>query len=122
MREVKIITDSCSDLTTELMERYSIDYVLMNTVLEGKTSPASLSWTKEEVHAFYGRMRNGQRITTTQVPVEEFRRVFTKYLADGQDIVYIACSSPLFPSSGVGPARMPMTSPASFVFAFAAPA
>ena len=35
MREVKIITDSCSDLTTELMERYSIDYVLMNTVLEG---------------------------------------------------------------------------------------
>lgn len=93
MREVKIITDSCSDLTTELMERYSIDYVLMNTVLEGKTSPASLSRTKEEVHAFYGRMRNGQRITTTQVPVEEFRRVFTKYLADGQDIVYIACSS-----------------------------
>ena len=93
MREVKIITDSCSDLTTELMERYSIDYALMNTVLEGKTSPASLSWTKEEVHAFYGRMRNGQRITTTQVPVEEFRRVFTKYLADGQDIVYIACSS-----------------------------
>ena len=46
MREVKIITDSCSDLTTELMERYSIDYALMNTVLEGKTSPASLSWTK----------------------------------------------------------------------------
>lgn len=33
MREVKIITDSCSDLTTELMERYSIDYALMNTVL-----------------------------------------------------------------------------------------
>ncbi len=93
MREVKIITDSCSDLTPELMERYNIDYVLMNTVLEGKTTPASLSWTKDEAHAFYELMRNGRRITTTQVPVEEFRRAFTRYLAEGKDIVYVACSS-----------------------------
>jgi DegV family protein with EDD domain len=37
-------------------------------------------------------MRNGGRITTTQVPVEEFNRVFRKYLDQGCDIVYIGCS------------------------------
>ena len=93
MKKVQIITDSCSDLTPELMELYGIDYAPMSTVFEGKNSPALLSWTPEEVHAFYGIMRDGKRITTTQVPVEEFEKIFTKYLDMGCDIVYIACSS-----------------------------
>ena len=53
MKQVKIITDSCSDLTPDLMEKYDIDYAQMNTVLDGKTSPASLAWTPGEVHEFY---------------------------------------------------------------------
>lgn len=93
MRKVQIITDSCSDLTPELMERYDIDYAQMNTVLDGKISPARLDWTAEDVHTFYNVMREGRRITTTQVPVEEFSRVFRKYLDMDCDIVYIACSS-----------------------------
>ena len=93
MKKVKIITDSCSDLSMELLEKYDIDYAKMNTVFEGKTSKALLSWTKEEVHDFYNIMRGGNRITTTQVPVEEFMEIFTKYLKEDYDIVYIACSS-----------------------------
>ncbi len=93
MRKVKIITDSCSDLTPELLARYDIDYARMNTVLDGVTSPARLEWTPEEVHAFYNLMRAGKRITTTQVPVEEFRAIFEKYLKEDCDIVYVACCS-----------------------------
>lgn len=93
MRKVQIITDSCSDLTPELMERYGIDYAQMNTVYEGETTPADLAWTSEDVHRFYDIMRNGGRITTTQVPVEEFNRVFRRHLDAGSDIVYISCSN-----------------------------
>lgn len=93
MRKVKVITDSCSDLSPEVMEKYGIDYAKMSTVFEGEVSPARLEWTRDEAHAFYNLMREGKRITTTQVPVEEFNRIFTKYLAEGCDIVYIACSS-----------------------------
>ena len=93
MKKVKIITDSCSDLTGELLEKYGIDYAKMNTVLDGNETPASLTWTPKDVHSFYEIMRAGKRITTTQVPVEEFNRIFTKYLDEGSDIVYIACSS-----------------------------
>lgn len=93
MRKIKIITDSCADLTAEQLERYNIDYAKMTTVYEGKESPAKLTWTAEEVHEFYNIMRDGKRITTAQVSVEEFTRVFGIYLALDMDILYIGCSS-----------------------------
>ena len=93
MRKVKVITDSCSDLTPELMERYGIDYAKMNTVYGGKASPADLAWTPEDVRALYGIMREGNRVTTTQVPADEFDRVFRHWLGAGYDIVYVGCSS-----------------------------
>jgi len=92
MRNVQIITDSCSDLTPELMERFDMDYAQMNTVFNGETKPADLAWTADEVHKMYNLMREGNRITTTQVPVEEFNRVFRKHLDAGRDIVYIGCA------------------------------
>ena len=93
MREVKVITDSCADLTGELLKEYDIDYVKMSTILDGVEAPALLTWSPEEVHGFYETMRSGKRITTAQVPVEEFTEVFTRYLKEGYDIVYIACSA-----------------------------
>lgn len=93
MRNIKVITDSCSDLTPRLMEQYGIDYAKMMTVLDGVQTPADLSWSADEVHDFYNRMRDGKRITTTQVPVDQFMLVFRKYLERGNDILYIACSS-----------------------------
>ncbi|MCR4735219.1 MAG: DegV family protein [Treponema sp.] len=92
MRKVKIITDSCSDLNKDLLEKYDIDYAKMNTVYEGVTTPADLTWTPEDVHKLYGIMRDGNRVLTTQVPVEEFNRIFKKYIDLGFDIVYIGCS------------------------------
>lgn len=93
MRKVKVITDSCADLSASQLEKWDIDYARMNTVEDGKESPALLTWSAEEAHRLYETIRGGKRITTTQVPVEEFNRIFTKYLDEGYDIVYIACSS-----------------------------
>ena len=93
MNKVKIITDSCSDLSEELLKKYNIDYAMMSTFLEGKESPALLTWSHKEAHELYDTIRRGNRITTAQVSTEEFRRVFTQYLDQGCDIVYIGCSS-----------------------------
>ena len=93
MRKVKIITDSCSDLTAEQLARYDIDYAKMSTVYNGVESPALLTWSEDEVHTLYNIMRDGNRITTAQVSVEEFNRVFEIYLMLDMDIVYIGCSS-----------------------------
>lgn len=93
MRKVKIITDSCADLSAEQLEKYDIDYAKMSTIEDGKESPALLTWTPAEAHRLYETIRGGKRITTAQVSVEEFNRIFGKYLEEGCDIVYIACSS-----------------------------
>ncbi|MBE6715064.1 MAG: DegV family protein [Ruminococcaceae bacterium] len=93
MKKVKIITDSCSDLTPEMLSEFDIDYAKMSTVLDGIESPAYLTWTEGDAHELYETIRNGKRITTTQVSVEEFRLIFEKYLKMGMDIVYIGCSS-----------------------------
>lgn len=93
MKKVKIITDSCADLGKTLLERYDIDYVKMATVEESKETPALLTWTQEEAHALYDKIREGKRITTVQVSVDEFKNVFGEYIEEGYDIVYIGCSS-----------------------------
>lgn len=102
MANVKIFTDSCSDLTKELREKYDIEYVLMNVVRDGKEYPASLDWESFSVKEFYGFMRNGERITTTAVPMSEFEKKFTPWLEQGYDIVYIGCSSKLSGSVEMG--------------------
>ena len=93
MRNVKIITDSCADLNVEQLSKYNIDYAEMSTVYKGVETPALLNWTDREVHELYNIMRDGNRITTAQVSVEEFQRIFEKYLKQDMDIVYIGCSS-----------------------------
>lgn len=93
MRKIQVITDSCSDLSQELLEAYGIDYCRMNTVYKDKETPASLLWEYYTPRELYDIMRDGNRILTTQVPPEEFIRVFTTYLEQGYDIIYIGCST-----------------------------
>lgn len=93
MRKIKIITDSCSDLSSELLKKYNIDYAKMSTVLDGVESPALLTWSYDDVHKLYDTIRGGKRIITAQVSTKEFNDIFEKYLSQGFDIIYIGCST-----------------------------
>ncbi len=90
---IKVLVDSCSDLNGKLLEKYDIDYARMNTVYNGVETEALLTRTPEELKALYDIMRKGERVTTTQVPVEEFYRIFRLYLEQGFDIIYVGCST-----------------------------
>lgn len=92
MNKVKIITDSCSDLSGELLTKYDIDYAKMTTVCEDVQQEASLLWEYYSPKELYDKIRNGIKVTTTQVPPEEFTRIFDLYIND-YDIVYIGCST-----------------------------
>lgn len=93
MRNIKVITDSCSDLSPDLLEKYDLSYAKMYTIYEGEETRAMLDWTREDARKLYDIMRGGNRPTTTQVPVEEFDQVFRKYLEREMDIIYVGCSS-----------------------------
>lgn len=92
MNAVKILTDSCADIGRATRDAHGIDYVHMYTEFDGTETPASLDWEYYTPHEFYNTMRSGGRTLTSQVPVEEFRRVFKKYLEQECDIVYVGCS------------------------------
>lgn len=92
MRPVKIITDSCADLGRDLREEYDIDYARMLTIYDGKEQWASLDFEYYTPKELYDLMRDGNRVTTAQVPEKEFERIFGKYLKEGFDIIYIGCS------------------------------
>lgn len=95
MKKYVIITDSCSDLEKELREEFDIKYAKNTFSYNEKTYVADLDWPDFSVKEFYDIMRNGGRIITSQVNAKEFTEVFEKELKEGNDILYIGCSSSL---------------------------
>ena len=98
-REFVIVIDSCGDLSTELRQKYGIEYAKMGLVKKLKEGDvevaADLDWnlyTNKELNDW---MRGGMLIKTTQVSNQEYTEVFSKILSQGKDILYIACSSAL---------------------------
>jgi len=95
MKEFAIMTDSSCDLSTENRAKYNIDYIDMRILYEDKDIPADLDWKVLGMKEFYDLMRNGVRMRTAQVNAAEFERDFEKYIQEGKDVLYIACSSGL---------------------------
>ena len=53
MSEFVIIADSTSDLTKDVREKYDVDYVAMNYVIDGTEYVASLDWETHSAKEFY---------------------------------------------------------------------
>lgn len=102
MNKFDIFVDSTSDMFTDLRKEYDINYVSMNIVVKGEEKRASLDWDIYSPQEFYDWMRDGIKITTTLVPLEEFIEKWSKVLDSGKDILYISCSSALSGSINVG--------------------
>ena len=91
----KVIADSTCDLTKELRDQYDIDYCHMQITCDDKEYLADLDYKLYSVKELYDWMRNGKRVYTSQVTALEYQTVFSKYLEQGLDVLYIACSSAL---------------------------
>lgn len=98
-RNFVIVVDSCSDLSKEIREQYGIEYVRMGIVKKLKEGdvelPASLDWDLFTNKELFDWQRNGMQLKTTQVSMEEFKTVFTRLVEEGNDILYVACSTAL---------------------------
>ena len=102
MSKFKIFTDSCSDLSKELREEYGVDYFRMNIVVKGEEKHADLNfeeYSPEQLYAWIADIKN--HCKTTQVPGEEFESKMRPLLAEGYDILYIACSGKLTGSMNI---------------------
>lgn len=102
MKKYAIIADSTSDLSTDLLREYDIDYARMGYVVDEQEHPAALEWDEVSPSEYYNMMRAGKKIRTLQVSAETFKEKFNEYLDKDMDILYIGCSSALSGSVNLG--------------------
>ena len=88
----RIFTDTSSNLDSELLKRKNVSVVPFSYYVNGEEH------TCLDTHAFngsgyYDAIRNGVRVTTSQVPPQRYIDAMTPVLAGGEDILFVGMSS-----------------------------
>ena len=102
MSEYVIFTDSCCDVSPELLAKWGVPYANMTFSFDGEDK--EYIGTDISNHDFYDRMRQGARARTAAINADTFAHAFTPILEEGRDILYVAFSSGL--STTVNSAHM----------------
>ena len=107
MPDYKIITDSTTDLTVELIKELDIHIIPMTYTIGDRNYVNNAENPELAPHEFYNMLRDGKMSTTAQINVQTFKDVFSPYLEEGRDVLYICFSSAL--SSTINSARIAVT-------------
>ena len=95
MAKYQIFTDSSSDLTPELRKQNNIEYFYFGLVVDGVEYRADIDWKDYTCEEFYGWLKQGKKVKTTQVSLEEVLHKVRPYFEKGIDSSYCACSHKL---------------------------
>ena len=97
MADYVILTDSSTDLTKDLRERFGIDDYLPGNITfpDGHTEDSTLDWENISPQDFYTSMSKDSMYTTGIKNTEVQEAFFEKYLKQGKDILNISLSHSL---------------------------
>lgn len=91
---IKLITDSACDLPIEYIKENNIEFASLEVNIKGEFVIDDLGQTLK-YNDFYKMVREGEMPSTSQVNIGTFEAVFTKYVENGDSIIYIGLSSAL---------------------------
>lgn len=89
-----VITDTCSDLPLEFVEKHNIPIVNFSFTFMGQEYYDDFGKTVG-YKKFYDAVRAGEMPTTSQVNVHSYVEIFKKYIKDGKSVIYLSFSSAL---------------------------
>lgn len=93
MRNIKIFTDSTSDLNEEFIKQYNISIVPLYVNFEGSSYKDGIDITTKEL---YAKVESYGKLPLTSAPSPgDFIKAFTPYIDDNMDILYVGLSSEL---------------------------
>ena len=92
MANYRIITDSCCDLTPELIAKLNITVVPLNMLFKGEVRMDSVG---EGIQEVYAALREGEVASTSAANPENWASVMEPVLAAGEDLLILAFSSGL---------------------------
>ena len=93
-----ILTDSGSNLNEELLEKYNIDMISFNNLIDDKIVPCFNKDEGYKTHGkeFYDMIREGKFIKTSLISPQAYYDFFKKHLDLGEDVLYISISSGIY--------------------------
>lgn len=89
---VKILTDSASDLSESHYNEYNVEMVPLTVHLDEKEFEDGKTIDPKTI---YDAMRKGKSPTTSQVSAQLFKSIFTSYAEANHPLIYVAFSSEL---------------------------
>ena len=92
MATYKIITDSGSDLSAQMLQELDVSRVSLSVLFRGESRPDSVD---EGITDLYDALRSGEISTTAAVNPEGWSQAIEPVLAAGQDALVLAFSSGL---------------------------
>lgn len=92
--EYQLITDSCSDLPLELVNKFNLEIVNFTTNIGGEDLIDDMGKTFDKA-AFFQRLKDGETASTSQVNVHSYIETFKQYVDKGIPAVYLSFSSGL---------------------------
>ena len=101
MSKFAIITDSSSDFSAELREKYNVEYIPNRFYYKDEEFNDDTDWQGVSLDEFYNYMREGNRITTSQISTIACEETFEKYLKEGYDILSLSCPAVLSSTANV---------------------
>ena len=93
----ELVTDSASNLTKDLLDKYGIRMISYHVSLDD-ADYACYDPDRDYAEAgrhFYERMRNGARVSTSLVNTASFEDFFRPLLSEGKDIIFVGISGGL---------------------------
>ena len=93
------ITDTSGNLPAALIRKMDLKIVAFPYFIDGKehTCPDTDSFDGD---AFYARIREGLKVTTSQISPQQYMDLFEPWLQQGKDVVFVAMSSGISGSCG----------------------
>lgn len=87
-----VLTDTSSNLPTALVQEHDIREVAFSYFINGQEHQC-LDTAAFDGDDYYARIKNGMRVTTSQISPQTYMDFFEPILKEGEDVVYVSMSS-----------------------------
>ena len=88
----RIVTDTSSNLPTAYLQAENITVILFTFHTESGEQ-SCMDTASFDAKAFYTAMRNGEKVTTSQIPPQRFVDNIRPMLENGEDVLFVSMSS-----------------------------
>lgn len=93
MKKIVITADSAADIPKDIADKYGIEIMPMNVIIDGTEKKDGIDITASEIFDYVGN--TGKIPKTSSVPPAEYTDFFERYTKDGKVVVHLSFCSEL---------------------------